>query len=66
MAQAALRVAMDSGLRDRLSYNALEWSKQFSWDKTASEFMDIIDGNRGSEPYTVLQKDYYPVPSIAR
>jgi glycosyltransferase involved in cell wall biosynthesis len=66
MARAAISVAQDTGLRNRLSYNALEWSRQFSWDNTASEFMDIIGTHRRSATYKVLQKDRFPVPSVAR
>jgi glycosyltransferase involved in cell wall biosynthesis len=66
MARAAVSVVQDIGLRTRLSYNALEWSRQFSWDNTALEFMDIIDSHRRSETYNVLHKDRFPVPSVAR
>jgi hypothetical protein len=31
-------------LRVRLSRNALEYSRGFSWDKTAQQFMDVIRG----------------------
>lgn len=66
LARAAIRLAQDAGLCNRLSCNALEWSRQFSWDKTASEFMDIIDSSRTSETSEALQKDSYPVPSATR
>jgi glycosyltransferase involved in cell wall biosynthesis len=66
MARAAIRVAKDDGLCNRLSCNALEWSGQFSWDKTASEFIDIIDRHCSSETHKGLQKDYYPMPSGGR
>ncbi|MEM2930415.1 MAG: glycosyltransferase family 4 protein [Thermoproteota archaeon] len=33
----------DAGLRRKLSMNALEYAKQFSWDKTAEEFMKVLE-----------------------
>jgi glycosyltransferase involved in cell wall biosynthesis len=59
MARAAIRVAKDDGLRNRLSRNALEWSRQFSWDKTANEFIDIIEKLCSAEMNTVLAKDNF-------
>lgn len=32
----------DEELRERLTNNALKWSKTFSWSKTANEFMKVI------------------------
>jgi len=32
----------DEELRGRLSKNALEYSRSFSWDKTAGEFMELV------------------------
>jgi glycosyltransferase involved in cell wall biosynthesis len=66
MARAAIRVAEDDGLCNRLSSNALEWSRQFSWDKTASEFMAIIDSQCRTHKHKMLQEDPYPVSSISR
>jgi len=37
-------VLEDEGLRLRLSKNALEYAKGFSWDRTAEEFMKVIKG----------------------
>jgi glycosyltransferase involved in cell wall biosynthesis len=34
----------DERLRRRLSENALEYAKQFNWDKTAKEFLKVIEG----------------------
>jgi glycosyltransferase involved in cell wall biosynthesis len=36
------RVLTDYALRGRLSENALSYSRSFSWDKVAEEFMEII------------------------
>lgn len=66
MARAAIKVITDVDLYNRLSYNALEWSRQFSWDTTASEFMDIIDEHCSSETNKVMSEDYCPVPSATR
>ncbi|MDH5770150.1 MAG: glycosyltransferase family 4 protein [Candidatus Bathyarchaeota archaeon] len=40
---ALVRVLGDEGLRMRLSKNALEYSRQFSWDKTAKEFLKVLE-----------------------
>jgi len=42
LAKKALNVLTDSLLREKLSVNALNYSKQFSWDKTDDEFMKLI------------------------
>lgn len=42
LAGALTNIITDSKLREKLSTNALEWSKQFSWDKVAEEFMKVI------------------------
>ncbi|MGZ7180475.1 MAG: glycosyltransferase family 4 protein [Halobacteriota archaeon] len=42
MAKAALSLFTDANLRERLSNQALAWSREFSWDKTASSFLEII------------------------
>jgi glycosyltransferase involved in cell wall biosynthesis len=34
----------DEKLRKKLSKNALEYSKRFSWDKSAEEFLKVIEG----------------------
>jgi glycosyltransferase involved in cell wall biosynthesis len=38
-----VRVLRDDGLRRRLGENALKYAKQFSWDKTADEFMKVLE-----------------------
>ncbi|MBU5689300.1 MAG: glycosyltransferase family 4 protein [Candidatus Aenigmarchaeota archaeon] len=43
LAEAIMMVLKDKKLRQKLSKNALEYSKQFSWDKSADEFLDIIE-----------------------
>ncbi|MDP9305364.1 MAG: glycosyltransferase family 4 protein [Thermoproteota archaeon] len=42
LAHSAIALLKDRELLDRLSYNALAFSKQFSWDNTANEFDKII------------------------
>ena len=42
LGEALVRVLGDRGLRVRLSRNALEYAKGFSWDKTAEEFMKVL------------------------
>ena len=44
LADAIVEVLVDEGLRERLSRSALEWSKKFSWDKTAEEFLKVVEG----------------------
>ena len=42
IASKTIEVLNDPLLRERLSKNALNYSKQFSWEKTADEFMSLI------------------------
>ncbi len=42
LANTIAMVLKDGSLRDNLSKNALEWSKQFSWDKSTERFMEAI------------------------
>jgi glycosyltransferase involved in cell wall biosynthesis len=42
LAEGLLKVIEDNNLRDRMSHNALEWSSQFDWDKSAGEFETIL------------------------
>lgn len=42
LAQKTLSVLSNSQLRERLSLNSLNYSKQFSWDKTAEELIKLI------------------------
>ena len=44
LANAIIEVLVDGGLRERLSRNALEWAGRFSWDKTAEEFLKVVEG----------------------
>jgi glycosyltransferase involved in cell wall biosynthesis len=44
LADAIIRVLEDEVLRENLSKNALEYSKKFSWDRTAQEFEKILKG----------------------
>ena len=43
LAEAIIKVLRDDGLRDSLSSNALEWSRQFNWDKAAEVFLATIE-----------------------
>lgn len=42
LAEGLFKVLDDEGLRGKLSKNALEYSRSFSWNKTAGEFMKIV------------------------
>jgi glycosyltransferase involved in cell wall biosynthesis len=42
LAEAIIRVLEDEPLRKTLSINALEYSKNFNWDRTAQEFEEIL------------------------
>ena len=42
MARWCIRLVIDEKLRRRLSEEALAWSRNFSWGRTAREFMDIL------------------------
>jgi glycosyltransferase involved in cell wall biosynthesis len=42
LAESIIRVLEDEALRKMLSINALEYSKSFSWDRTAQEFEKIL------------------------
>jgi len=44
LAEAILKVLKDEGLRLKLSKNSLKWARRFSWDKSAREFMRVIEG----------------------
>lgn len=43
LAEAILKLLMDDELRERLPRNVVEWTKQFSWDKTAEDFLKILE-----------------------
>jgi glycosyltransferase involved in cell wall biosynthesis len=43
LAEAIIKILEDDMLRRMLSVNALEYSKKFSWDKTAQEFEEILE-----------------------
>lgn len=42
IAAAIIKVLKENEFQEKLSKNAFEWSKNFSWDKSAKEFDDII------------------------
>jgi glycosyltransferase involved in cell wall biosynthesis len=44
LAKAIIGVLSDDGLKERLSRNALRWARGFSWDKSAEEFLKVIEG----------------------
>jgi len=39
-----IRILQDEDLRRSLGENALKYANKFSWDKTAEQFMKIIEG----------------------
>jgi glycosyltransferase involved in cell wall biosynthesis len=43
LADAVISMIKDTELRNRLTENALEYSKQFSWDNAAKVFSEIIE-----------------------
>lgn len=43
LAEKITTILEDDGLRDTLGRNALGYSKQFSWEKTAKEFMSVVE-----------------------
>lgn len=43
LAQLTVELLQDDKLRHRLAQAALEWSREFTWDKTAEQFMRILD-----------------------
>jgi glycosyltransferase involved in cell wall biosynthesis len=43
LAEKIVRVLNSDSMRAGLSRNALEFSKGFSWDKTAKEFLDVVE-----------------------
>jgi glycosyltransferase involved in cell wall biosynthesis len=42
LANAIVSILVDSELRQRLSSGALQWASNFSWDRSAQAFMDIL------------------------
>jgi len=44
LAQQIINLILDTEKRQTLEHNALDFSRTFSWDKTASAFLDIIAG----------------------
>jgi len=43
LAKVLVNLLKDDDLRKRLSENAIEWAKQFSWDKSAEEFERVLE-----------------------
>ncbi len=51
LSETLLRILTEDSLRMRLSKDALRYSKEFTWDRTAEEFMTLLDkfdGHGGS------------------
>lgn len=42
LAKAVLRTLTDYDLRETLSRNAVEWSRRFSWEQTATETLQVV------------------------
>jgi hypothetical protein len=42
MARATQQILLDSTIAEKLSRNALEWSRGFTWDKTAIGFHEFL------------------------
>ena len=42
LADGMVKILSDDKLREKLSRNAIEWAKQFNWDKSAEEFERVI------------------------
>lgn len=42
LAEAIIKVLEDGKLREKLSKNSLKWSKRFTWDKSAEEFLEVL------------------------
>ncbi len=56
LSKTIIKVLTNSELHEKLSQNALKWSSQFSWDKSAGEFMTILnkamkEGNKSSKAF---------------
>ncbi|MCD6500400.1 glycosyltransferase family 4 protein [bacterium] len=43
LADEIIKVLKDEKLRKELSRNAIKWAKRFSWDKSADEFMKVVE-----------------------
>lgn len=43
MSEKAIKLLRDATLRKRLSENALSWSGKFDWNKSADEFLKVLD-----------------------
>jgi len=43
LAESLIKMLEDESFRKKLSQNAIEWAKQFSWDKSAKEFERVLE-----------------------
>lgn len=43
LADGIMSVLSDYGLREDLSRNAIEWAGRFNWEKTAKEFLNVVN-----------------------
>jgi glycosyltransferase involved in cell wall biosynthesis len=50
MAQQAISLLRDSDRLFKYSRNALEFSKQFSWDRTVNLFQEVVNNHKESNP----------------
>lgn len=50
LADGLIEILSDDKLREKLSRNAIEWSRQFSWDRSAEKFERMIKN--------VIEQDY--------
>jgi glycosyltransferase involved in cell wall biosynthesis len=44
LAEVLTSLLEDDVLREKMSRNALKWSKKFTWNKTAEEFLKVVGG----------------------
>lgn len=45
IAARAVELSQDEMLRERLSRNALAWAKEFNWERSAGEFLRVVEEN---------------------
>jgi len=49
LAEGLIALLKDARLREKLSRNAIEWARQFSWDRSAEEFERVLEQVVNSE-----------------
>lgn len=55
MAQEAISLVRDSNRLSKYSINALEFSKQFSWDGTVNRLQEVINNHKEDKPNVILR-----------